>query len=105
MNRLPIAATARAPATGAPAPPAREDRLLALGWKVDPARDRLGPRAIIYTWYRDRARREGAVVTTSCSRCPDTLPRRIGGDTTTPAALAADGADPCPPTEAPASRP
>ena len=54
-----------AEATGivqAPATTSHEDRVLMVGWKYDPARDRLSPKATIYTYYRDAQRREGHVV-------------------------------------------
>ena len=54
---VPVAAARRAPVT-----PAQEDQVLTLGWKVDLARDRLSPGAVIYTWYRDALKREGAIV-------------------------------------------
>ncbi len=41
---------------------ATEDRVLQVGWKYDPARDRLSPKATIYTYYRDAQRREGHIV-------------------------------------------
>ena len=46
----------------APATIAHDDRLLIVGWKYDPARDRLSPTATICTYYRDAQRREGHVV-------------------------------------------
>ena len=39
-----------------------EDRVLQVGWKYDPARDRLGPGSVVYTLYRDAAARLGAIV-------------------------------------------
>ena len=41
---------------------ATEDRVLQVGWKYDPARDRLGPGSVVYTLYRDAAARLGAIV-------------------------------------------
>ncbi len=41
---------------------ATEDRVLQVGWKYDPARDRLSPKTTIYTYYRDAQRREGHIV-------------------------------------------
>ncbi len=41
---------------------ATEDRVLQVGWKYDPARDRLSPKATVYTYYRDAQRREGHIV-------------------------------------------
>ena len=49
-----------APAGATPA--ARDDRVLELGWKVDPRHDPLGPEAIVYTWYRDVQRRQDTIV-------------------------------------------
>ena len=54
-----------AEATGivqAPATTSHEDRVLMVGWKYDPARDRLSPKATIYTYYRDAQQREGHIV-------------------------------------------
>ena len=46
----------------APAAPVRDDRMVLLGWKYDPARDRLGAERTVYTLYRDVQKREGAIV-------------------------------------------
>ena len=54
-----------AEATGivqAPATAAHDDRVVMVGWKYDPARDRLSPKATIHTYYRDVQRREGHIV-------------------------------------------
>ncbi len=54
-----------AEATGivqAPATSAQEDRVLMVGWKYDPTRDRLSPKTTIYTYYRDAQQREGHIV-------------------------------------------
>ena len=41
---------------------ATEDRVLQVGWKYDPARDRLTPGSVAYTLYRDASARTGAIV-------------------------------------------
>ena len=41
---------------------ATEDRVLQVGWKYDPAHDRLGPGSVVYTLYRDAPARTGAIV-------------------------------------------
>ena len=41
---------------------ATEDRVLQVGWKYDPAHDRLGPGSVVYTLYRDASARLGAIV-------------------------------------------
>ncbi len=51
-----------APEGVAQRPGPQEDRVLEVGWKFDPARDRLSPTAVIHTWYRDVRRREGVIV-------------------------------------------
>ena len=48
--------------TQAPATSTHDDRTVMVGWKYDPARDRLSPKATIYTYYRDAQRREGHIV-------------------------------------------
>ena len=50
------------PAPAGHATAAPEDRVLQVGWKYDPARDRLGPGSVVYTLYRDAAARLGAIV-------------------------------------------
>ena len=67
MERTLKAATAHGTGTPTPAGTARaaggdDDRVLEVGWKYDPARDRLGPGAVVYTWYRDAQRRADPVV-------------------------------------------
>ena len=39
-----------------------EDRVLQVGWKYDPAHDRLGPGSVVYTLYRDASARLGTIV-------------------------------------------
>ena len=39
-----------------------EDRVLQVGWKYDPAHDRLAPGRVVYTLYRDAATRTGTIV-------------------------------------------
>ena len=39
-----------------------EDRVLQVGWKYDPARDRLGPGSVVYTLYRDASARLDVIV-------------------------------------------
>ena len=41
---------------------ATEDRVLQVGWKYDPAHDRLGPGSVVYTLYRDASARLRAIV-------------------------------------------
>ena len=41
---------------------ATEDQVLQVGWKYDPARDRLAPGSVVYTLYRDAPARLGAIV-------------------------------------------
>ena len=41
---------------------AAEDQVLQVGWKYDPARDRLGSGSVVYTLYRDAAAQLGAIV-------------------------------------------
>ncbi len=50
------------PTLAAHAMAAPEDRVLQVGWKYDPARDRLGPGSVVYTLYRDASARLGAIV-------------------------------------------
>jgi hypothetical protein len=50
------------PAPAGQATAAPEDRVLQVGWKYDPARDRLGPASVVYTLYRDAPARLGAIV-------------------------------------------
>ena len=50
------------PAPAGHATAAPEDRVLQVGWKCDPAHDRLGPGSVVYTLYRDAAARLGAIV-------------------------------------------
>ena len=39
-----------------------EDRVLQVGWKYDPAHDRLAPGCVVYTLYSDAATRTGSIV-------------------------------------------
>ncbi len=41
---------------------ATEDRVLQVGWKYDPAHDRLAQGSVVYTLYRDASARLGAIV-------------------------------------------
>ena len=50
------------PALAGRATAAPEDRVLQVGWKYDPAHDRLTPGSEVYTLYRDAPARTGAVV-------------------------------------------
>ncbi len=50
---------------------ATEGRVLQVGWKDDPARDRLGPASVVYTLYRDASARTGAIVSSIPIARPD----------------------------------
>lgn len=46
----------------APLANAAEDVILEVGWRCDPERDRLGPQAMVTTWYRDVVHRREPIV-------------------------------------------
>ena len=50
------------PALAQHATAAPEDRVLQVGWKYDPAHDRLAPGCVVYTLYSDAATRTGSIV-------------------------------------------